>query len=61
LYAGRTNKTLTRDLNELEKMELIVRDGNKVQANAAILAQFLPSRRAVNTQRNEETLQPGVT
>lgn len=46
LYAGRTNKTLTRDLNELERMKLIVRDGNKVTANGGILAQFLPKRRA---------------
>jgi len=56
LYANRTNKTLTRDLNELEKMKLIVREGNKVLANAAILAQFLPSRRtATNTQSNEDS------
>jgi Fic family protein len=45
LYAGKTHKTLTRDLNELEKMELVVRTGQTVQANTAILAQFLPSRR----------------
>ena len=48
LYAKRTNKTLTRDLNELEKMKLIVRDGNRVRANADLLAQFLPRRRAAS-------------
>jgi Fic family protein len=45
MYAGRTNKTLTRDLNELEKLQLIVREGKNIQANGAVLAQFLPSRR----------------
>ena len=45
LYAGKTNKTLVRDLNELEKMGLILREGKKVQANGAILAQFLAIRR----------------
>jgi Fic family protein len=45
LYAARTDKTLTRDLNELERMELIVRDGKSVRANTAILALFLPKRR----------------
>jgi Fic family protein len=54
LYAKRTNKTLTRDLNELEKMNLIVRDGNKVRANADILAQFLPRRRAATDARSGE-------
>jgi Fic family protein len=54
LYAKRTNKTLTRDLNELEKMKLIVRDGNKVRANADILAQFLPRRRAATDAQSGE-------
>ena len=45
LYAGRTSKTLTRDVNELVKMGLIVREGKTLQANGAILSQFLPSRR----------------
>ena len=50
LYAGKTNKTLTRDLNELQRMELIIREGGKVIANGTILSQFLPSRR-----RNSDT------
>jgi Fic family protein len=55
LYATRTNKTLTRDLKELEKMNLIFRNGNEVCANGAILAQFLPSRRTANkAQCNDE-------
>jgi Fic family protein len=45
MYAGRTSKTVSRDLSELAEMNLILRDGKCVQANRAILAQFLPRRR----------------
>jgi Fic family protein len=44
LYAGRTSKTITRDLNALTNMNLILRRGKKVRPNAAILTQFLPDQ-----------------
>jgi len=44
-YARKTAKTLTRDLNELQAMELIVRQGRTVRANRDLLIHFLPRRR----------------
>jgi DeoR/GlpR family transcriptional regulator of sugar metabolism len=43
-YAGRTDKTLTRDLNALREMGLVQRvDGGYVVNRDAVLA-FLPAR-----------------
>ncbi len=44
-YARKTPKTLTRDVNELVNMKLMVRSGRSVRANTALLTQFLPARR----------------
>lgn len=38
-------ETLTRDLNELQQRELIVRSGKTVRANMEALQVFLPRRR----------------
>jgi hypothetical protein len=46
LYANKTSKTLTRDVNELQQMQLIRRIGRAVTANRAILTHVLPGRRA---------------
>lgn len=47
LYAGKTAKTLTRDLHELQSMKLIHRRaGRTVEANRSILTKLLPRRRA---------------
>jgi len=43
-YANKTEKTLSRDLNELKRMELILRQGRKVKANKAQILAFLPAR-----------------
>ncbi len=43
-YAGKTAKTIQRDLNELEKIGLIVREGRKVRARREIIFSFLPLR-----------------
>lgn len=43
-YAGKTKKTLSRDLNELEKMNLIERSGRRVRANKKLILAFLPHR-----------------
>jgi Fic family protein len=43
-YADKTEKTLSRDLNEIRRMELIVRKGRKVKANKEIILAFLPAR-----------------
>lgn len=44
-YARKTPRTLTRDLNELQQRELIVRSGKTVRANMEALQVFLPRRR----------------
>jgi len=44
-YAGKTTKTVQRDLNQLEKMNLIAREGRKVRARAEIIISFLPLQR----------------
>jgi Fic family protein len=41
-YAGKTSKTVQRDINQLEKMDLIIRDGRKVRARREIILSFLP-------------------
>lgn len=46
-YAGKQQKTVTRDLNELERMELIIRvgrNGRMVLANRGSIRAFLPIR-----------------
>ncbi len=45
LYAGRTSKTVSRDINELIRMQLVLRRGKMIEPNAAILSQFLPNRK----------------
>ena len=45
-YAGLTKKTLTRDLQMLEREHLVVRDGGMVSANTALISAFLPERRS---------------
>jgi Fic family protein len=51
LYASKTIKTLTRDVNELEQMKLIRRIGRAVAANGAILTHVLPGRRAESDEQ----------
>lgn len=41
-YAGRKSKTITRDLNELERRSLIIRDGPRFRANYERVRAFLP-------------------
>lgn len=44
-YAGKTSKTIQRDINRLEKMDLISREGRKVRARVEIIISFLPLQR----------------
>jgi Fic family protein len=44
-YAGKTPKTVQRDLNALVEMGLLARDGRKVRARREIILAFLPLRR----------------
>jgi Fic family protein len=44
-YAGKTPKTVQRDLNALLEMGLISRDGRKVRARREVILAFLPLRR----------------
>jgi len=50
-YSGKTRKTITRDLNALQGMNLLRRMGRSVQANRAVLKAFLPSRRDASMRR----------
>jgi len=43
-YAARTIKTLSRDLNTVEEMNLVLRVGQTVRANKHIILAFLPAR-----------------
>ncbi len=43
-YATKTRKTLTRDLNQLQEMDLIQRINGRVRANRGIIQAFLPRR-----------------
>jgi Fic family protein len=41
-YRGKTERTLSRDLNRLEKMNLIIKTEGKYQANKELMLKFLP-------------------
>lgn len=43
-YAGKTTKTIQRDLNILQKLDLIAREDRKVRARREIILSFLPLR-----------------
>lgn len=44
-YAGKTAKTVQRDVNALEKLGLVAREGRQVRARREIILSFLPLRR----------------
>ena len=44
-YAGRTSKTVQRDLNALVEIGLIVRESRKVRARREVILAFLPLRK----------------
>jgi Fic family protein len=44
-YAGKTAKTVQRDLNALVEMGLILREGRKVRARREVILAFLPLRK----------------
>lgn len=46
-YAGKTQKTITRDLNYISEMGLIRKDRSRVRANKEIILAFLPQRAVV--------------
>jgi hypothetical protein len=46
MYATKTPKTLSRDLNELTKKGLITIEGDTARANKEILLAYLPGARA---------------
>ena len=45
-YATKTTKTLSRDLNTVERMDLVRRIGQTVMANRRLILAFLPDRAA---------------
>jgi Fic family protein len=52
-YAGKTTKTVQRDINQLGKMSLITREGRKVRARREVIFSFLPLQRIPNKDRAE--------
>jgi Fic family protein len=48
-YAGKTSKTVQRDLNALLEMELIVREGRRVRAKREVILAFLPLRKKIGS------------
>lgn len=51
-YADKTQKTLTRDLNAVEKMDLIQRGHRSVRANKQLILAFLPARAAAESDES---------
>lgn len=43
-FAGKTEKTLTRDLNELQRMRLVLREKDGFVANRGLILAFLPAK-----------------
>jgi len=54
MYATKTPKTLSRDLNELTKKGLISIEGDKVRANKEVILAFLPGARAEDREAQLE-------
>jgi Fic family protein len=52
-YANKTAKTVQRDLNALQKMELIAREPRQVKARREIILSFLPFRRRLTKKEGE--------
>lgn len=52
-YAGKTTKTVQRDINQLGKMSLITREGRKVRARREVIFSFLPLQRIPKKDRAE--------
>ena len=52
-YAGKTSKTLQRDLNALVDMGLIARDGRKARARREVILAFLPLRKKPDNPEKE--------
>ena len=51
-YAGMNPRTWMRDVEMLEKRNLLIRDGKTIRANTALIAQFLPIR--ANSQKSTQ-------
>jgi hypothetical protein len=54
-YKNKTERTFSRDINELEKMKLVVRKNNNFLANKELMLQYLPFSKSL--QKGE--LAPG--
>lgn len=52
-YANKIPKTVQRDLNALQKMELIAREPRQVRARREIILSFLPLRRRIPKKEGE--------
>jgi len=49
LYARKTQKTLSRDIKELERLQLLLAEADGYQANTETIRAFLPPRRSAST------------
>jgi Fic family protein len=52
-YSGKTDKTVKRDLNFLENMEMIVKEPAGYRARAELMAAFLPMKRDATDEPHE--------
>jgi Fic family protein len=55
-YAGLHPRTVLRDIGALEKKKLIIRDGKKIRANKALIAEFLPVRAKLQTESASKSI-----
>lgn len=58
-YAPKTAKTLSRDLNRLERLGLVRRDGDRYRANVAMMRAFLPPSIANRAEGSAQGSTPG--
>ncbi len=56
LYAGLSDKTVTRDLSALEAAELVVREGDVISPNFGLVLEFLPMRATPSAATSECSL-----
>ena len=54
-YASKTTKTLSRDLNALAEMKLVLREGRRVKANRDLILAFLPARSRIGSDHEGDT------
>jgi Fic family protein len=63
-YANMHPRTCLRDIETLEKLNFLIRDGKKIRANTALISRFLPLRaevRALQKSKRLKTSAPSIS